>query len=400
MGELIFNPMTPEFLQDRYAFYSRFREGDPVHRTPQGSWFVTRFDDVAFVARDRRFGRDFGRAQTGYHGPDWAKEDSLRMLSKMLLFLDPPDHSRIRSLLAQAFSAKRVDALRGRIQAITDGLIDGVIQRGEMDIVSDFALRVPILVICDVLGVPDEDRDRFALTFRITNGLIEAVSMTREELDKANAQISFLENYFCRLFELRRREPKEDLISVLVQAEFEGSRLSNQELVANVILLFLAGYETTSNLIANSVLVLHQNSAQRLKLMGSPGLLPNAIDELLRYECPVQLTARQVLEDVTLGSKQLKAGDLVLACLGAANRDPAIYPDPDRVDIERQNIRHLSFGGGIHFCLGAQLSRIELECALGTLLRRLPSLKVDPHTSDWLPSFVWRGLRSLPAHWS
>lgn len=267
-----------------------------------------------------------------------------------------------------------------------------------MDIVGEFAFPLPISVICELLGIPEENG--LIQSFRIMSRITEAVAMNREELDNANAQIAFLDDYFRGLFDLRRRQPQDDLITSLVQAEFAGDQLTDQELAANIILLFVAGYETTSNLIGNSVLALHQNPSELARLRNAPALLSDAIDELLRYESSVQFTGRQVLEDLDLGGKRLQKGDFIIACVGAANRDPVVYEDPNRLDLGRKNIRHLSFGGGIHFCLGAQLARIELEVTIATFLRRFPHLHLkDIHHPNWRPTFVWRGLESLQASW-
>jgi cytochrome P450 len=398
---LVFDIFSPEVTADPYRFYDRFRSREPVYRTPLGQWFLTRYEDVALVLRDRRFGRDYERTALARYGAEWFKEQSLLAMARWILLIDPPDHTRIRALMTQGFSARRVEAMRARIQVIADGLIDRVERRGQMDIVQDFALPLPTAIISELLGIPEEDRPRFIENFRITSRLVEPVPMNREELDRANHQIVFLEEHFRGLFELRRCEPQDDLITSLVQAESSGGQVSDQEIVANIILLFAAGYETTVNLIGNSLLSLHRYPPELMRLTSTPALLPNAVDELLRYESPVQFTGRQVLEDLEFGGKCMQKDDYVIACVGAANRDPAVFEDPDRLDLGRRNIRHLSFGGGMHFCLGAQLARIEAEIAIGTILRRLPNLRIEgAQYPKWRPTFVWRGLQSLQATWS
>ena len=269
-----------------------------------------------------------------------------------------------------------------------------------MDLIADFAFRLPVTVICDMLGIPAEDRDLFGRS-DAAGRLLDPAPLTRDEINMHNAFNQASAEYFSRLFELRRRQPGDDLTTQLVQAEEAGSKLSNEELTANIVLLFGAGHETTVNLIGNGMLALHRHPDQLRLLRSDPSLVANAIDELLRYDSSVQLTGRTTIEDVDdIGGIPMAKGQSVLCLLGAANRDPAIYPDPDRLDIRRSDIRPLSFGGGIHYCLGAQLARIEGEIAIATLLRRLPTLRLDdPDHPDWRQTFVLRGLNKLPASW-
>ena len=292
--------------------------------------------------------------------------------------------------------------MRARIQAIVDHSINRVIERGQMDLIDEFAFRLPVIVICDMLGIPEEDHEIFFQRERSGGRLLDPVPLSRAEIDEANQSHLLSMDYFARLFELRRREPGDDLTTQLVQAEQDGSQLSNEELTANIILLFGAGHETTVNLIGNGLLALHRNPDQLALLKAKPELISNAVEEFLRYDSSVQLTSRVALEDIDdLGGMPIAKGESVLCLLGSANRDPAAYPDhPERLDITRPNIRPQSFGGGIHFCLGAQLARIEAEVAIATLLRRLPDLKLDDaNNPTWRPTFVLRGLKELPARW-
>jgi hypothetical protein len=292
--------------------------------------------------------------------------------------------------------------MRPRIQAIVDQSIDAVKDRGHMDLIEDFAFRLPVTVICDMLGIPEEHRENFYKGSRDGGRLLDPVPLTPAEIAQANAGNMMAQMYFQQLFELRRREPGDDLTTQLVQAEEDGNKLTNEELTANIILLFGAGHETTVNLIGNGLLALHRTPDQLALLKANPSLMPNAVEEFLRYDSSVQLTGRVTLEDIDdLGGKKIPKGETVLCLLGSANRDPAAYPDhPERLDITRQNVRPLSFGGGIHHCLGAQLARIEAEIAISTLLRRLPDLRLDDAVNpEWRPTFVLRGLRRLPASW-
>jgi cytochrome P450 len=271
-----------------------------------------------------------------------------------------------------------------------------------MDLIEDFAFRLPVTIICDMLGIPEEHREVFYSGSRDGGRILDPVPMTPAEIAQGNAANAMAQMYFQQLFELRRKQPGDDLTTQLVQAEEDGSKLSNEELTANIILLFGAGHETTVNLIGNGVLALHRNPDQLALLKARPELITGAIEEFLRYDSSVQSTGRVTLEDIDdLGDKKIPKGETVICLLGSANRDPAVYPDrPDRLDITRPNVRPLSFGGGIHFCLGAQLARIEAEIAISTLLRRLPDLRLDDADNpEWRPTFVLRGLKRLPASW-
>jgi cytochrome P450 len=253
-----------------------------------------------------------------------------------------------------------------------------------------------------MLGIPEEHRELFYTGSRNSGRILEPVPLSPEEIRQGNASNAMTEMYFRNLFELRRKSPGDDLTTQLVQAEESGSKLSNEELVANIVLLFGAGHETTVNLIGNGLLALHRHPDQLALLKANPGLITNAIEEFLRYDSSVQMTGRAALEDIDdLGGRKIPKGEGVLCLLGSANRDPAVYPDrPERLDITRSKIRPLSFGGGIHLCLGAQLARIEAEVAISTLLRRLPDLRLDDaENPEWRPSFVLRGLKRLPASW-
>jgi cytochrome P450 len=399
-AEPLFNPMSPEVIADPYPYYHRLREIDPVHRSALGFFVASRHADVAHILRDKRFGKDFVGRMTRRFGKEVMEEPVYRSMRHWMLQQDPPDHTRLRGLVVKAFTARRVEDMRPRIQEIVDATLDRVAERGHMDLIADFAFRLPVTVICEMLGIPKEEHEVFHMGARTGGRLLDPVPLSRAEIDEANAGSLMQAEYFRSLFELRRRQPGEDLTSQLVQAEEEGAKLSNEELTANIILLFGAGHETTVNLIGNGLLALARNPGQLALLRSDPSLIVNAIEEFLRYDSSVQLTGRTALEDVEIGGVAVAKGESVLCLLGAANRDPAVYPDPDRLDITRANIRPLSFGGGIHFCLGAQLARIEGEVAISTLLRRFPKLKLDnPETPDWRPTFVLRGLNRLPASW-
>ncbi|WP_440641927.1 cytochrome P450 [Bradyrhizobium sp. PUT101] len=400
-GGPLFNPLSPDFIRDPYPHYDRLRTLDPIHVTPFGQFVTSRHADVSLVMRDKRFGKDFVERTTRRYGPEIMNEPVFRSMSYWMLQADPPDHTRLRGLVVKAFTARRVEDMRPRIQEIVDQAIDAVIDRGHMDLIEDFAFRLPVTIICDMLGIPEEHREVFYKSSRDGGRLLDPVPLSAEEISQGNAGNLMAQMYFQQLFELRRRTPGDDLITQLVQAEEDGNKLTNEELTANIILLFGAGHETTVNLIGNGLLALHRNPDQLALLKARPELMEGAIEEFLRYDSSVQMTGRVALEDVDLGGVEIPKGESVLCLLGSANRDPAVYPDrPDRLDVTRQNVKPLSFGGGIHFCLGAQLARIEAEIAIATLLRRLPDLRIDDvENPEWRPTFVLRGLKRLPASW-
>ena len=397
----LFNPLSPEFIRDPYPHYERLRTTDPMHQSPLGM-VASRHAEASLVLRDKRFGKDFAERTIRRYGPKSMEEPVFRSMSHWMLQKDPPDHARLRGLVVKAFTARRVEDMRPRIQQVVDQTLDRIIPQGRMDLIEDFAFRLPVTIICDMLGIPEEQRELFYNGSRDGGRLLDPVPLSPEEIAKGNAGNQMAAMYFQQLFDLRRKQPGDDLITQLVQAEEDGSKLSNEELTANIILLFGAGHETTVNLIGNGLLALHRNPDQLALLKANPGLITNAIEEFLRYDSSVQLTGRVALEDIEdLGGKRIPKGDSVLCLLGSANRDPAVYPDrPDQLDITRPNVKPLSFGGGIHFCLGAQLARIEAEVAIATLLRRLPELRLDDaENPEWRPTFVLRGLKRLPASW-
>ncbi len=398
----LFNPLSPDFIRDPYPHYDLLRRVDPVHITPHGMYLASRHADVSGILRDKRFGKDFVERSVRRYGPKIMEEPIFRSMSHWMLQQDPPDHTRLRGLVVQAFTARRVEDMRPRIQEVVDQTLDRVMTRGRMDLIEDFAFRLPVTIICDMLGIPEEHRETFYAGTRDGGRILDPVPLSPAEIAQGNAANMMAQMYFQQLFELRRKQPGDDLTTQLVQAEEDGSKLTNEELTANIILLFGAGHETTVNLIGNGLLALHRNPDQLALLKAKPELISNAIEEFLRYDSSVQMTGRVTLENIDdLCGRKIPKGETVLCLLGSANRDPEVYPDsPERLDITRPNVRPLSFGGGIHFCLGAQLARIEAEIAISTLLRRLPDLRLDDADNpQWRPTFVLRGLKRLPASW-
>ena len=293
-----------------------------------------------------------------------------------------------------------MEAMRERIAAIAHSLIDDFIEAGSGDLVRLFTHPLPVIVICDLLGVPKADQAEFVQGTRISGRLIDPSPMTEEELAQANESTVASSQYFEALCDERRRNPQDDLITALVESETEHGKLSKDELTSNIALLFAAGHETTVNLMGNALLALYRNRDQLDLLRADPALMPNAVEEFLRYDSSVQLTGRDALEDTEIEGVALPRGRAVLTLLGAANRDPAVFDDPDRLDITRERIKPLAFGGGIHLCLGAQLARIEAHIALSVLLGRLPGLELENiDNPDWKQTITLRGVKSQPVSW-
>lgn len=369
---------SQEFLADPYPYYRALRESDPVHfDDARGSWILTRYHDVATMFRD-----DTGlSAEQG--------------IATSMLVTDPPAHTRLRTLVAKAFTARTVQQLAPRIQSIVDELLDAVAERGEMESVSEFAYPLPITVIAEMLGVEPERRDFFREASTKIAVALGPITDSQVAL-KANDGRLQLFGYFEELIRKRRAEPRDDLISALIQAEDRGDFLGHGELLAMLLLLLVGGHETTVNLIANGLLALLRNPHQLELLRREEGNEKRAVEELMRYDAPVQYSGRVAKEDFELGGKMIRAGQGVRMIVAAANRDPDVFDDPDTLDIRRDPCPHLAFGAGIHFCLGAQLARLEGQIALSTIVRRFPKLRLATNDLRWRPAAVLRGLESLP----
>ncbi|HUQ64221.1 MAG TPA: cytochrome P450 [Acidimicrobiales bacterium] len=387
------DPFPAEYRADPYPLYDWIRENDPVHRAPDGNWVLVRYDDASMVLRDARFSTN----------PAWLGEETKAQISaspvrqvgtRLMMFLDPPDHTRLRSLVSQAFTPKVVEGLRPRIQSIVDEQLDAVAQKGEMDVLADLAYPLPTVVICELLGVPVTDRELFkdwsADASRLLDGYLEPENQT-----KGLAAAMQLAAYFTELIEKRRADPGDDVLTALIAAEEGGLRLTHEELLTTSTLLLLAGFETTMNLVGNGVLALLQHPDQLARWRADPSLDRTAIEELLRWEGPVHVTARIATTDAEVGGVQIKAGEQLAVVLAAANRDPSVFEEPNRLDVSRKENRHLAFAAGAHFCLGAALARHEARAAIGTLVRRFPSMELATEVPEYRDHFVIRGLKEL-----
>ncbi len=390
---------SPDFKANPYPTYARLRSEAPIHRVAlpdgRGMWLGTRYNDVSAVLRDERFVKDWRNAMT----PEQIAgvppiPEVMKPLTRNMLDTDPPDHERLRALVSKAFTPRLIERMRPRVQEIADALLDAVRDKGEMDLIDDYAFPLPITVIAELLGVPAEDRDKF----REWSDAAVSGDTTQEYVEKILLpHMQAFTDYLRAMFEEKRKNPKDDLISALVRAEEAGDKLSEDELLAMVFLLLIAGHETTVNLIGNGVLALLQHPDQLQKLREDPSLIKPAIEELLRYDGPVETsTERFAREDVRIGETVIPRGEMVLVVIASADHDPERFPNPDELDITRADNKHVAFGKGIHFCLGAPLARAEGQIAINTLIARFPHLTPTAGRIEWQRNHVFRGLQALP----
>jgi pimeloyl-[acyl-carrier protein] synthase len=401
MTQLLFNPFLPDVHADPYPHYHRLRETEPVHQPFPGAWMLSRHRDIVPLLRSPHVSSDRRKSPTYelflQSLPD---PQRIRDIPPSMLFLDPPDHTRLRGLVNKAFTARVVESMRPRVLAVVRGILDEVAERGELDVIADLAYPIPVTVICDLLAVPESDRPQvkeWSLDLIYTlDPLVAGDRLTKA----AEAGMAFRE-YLRELISVRRAQPGEDVLSALIHAEDEGERLTEEEVVSMCVLLLIAGHETTSGLIGNGMLALGRHPAElaRLRdgLKDDPNLIRTAVEELLRFDSPVQLTGRLILEPIEIDGTKIEAGQDVITLIGAANRDPEVFPEPDRLDFTRRDNHHVAFGGGIHFCLGAPLARLEGQIAVGELVQRFPKLDVDADGAVLRDTVTLRGLTALPA---
>ncbi len=397
-----FDPFDKRYLIDPYPLYKKLREKDPVHRSRLfPGVLMTRYEDVNAVLRDPRFSAD-DRNQPNFDAERakaiaagvLTQEESER--SQSMLRLDPPDHTRLRSLVTRAFTPRAVESLRPRVEAIVQELLDEVAARGSMDVIEDLAYPLPVIVIAELLGIPTEDRAQFK---EWSSAIAAQLGFSNDYAQARKAQFAGreLRRYLEGVAEERRREPREDLLSALLAAEQEGDKLTADEVYATTELLLIAGNETTTNLIGNGLLALLRRPEQLQALREDCALMPEGVEELLRFDSPVQATSRIAIEDMDFQGTAIKKGMQAMLFLGGANHDPAQFERPDELDVSRKDVRHLAFGHGIHFCLGAPLARLEAPIALNVMIQRFPSLRLSASAKPkWGNNFILHGLKSLP----
>jgi cytochrome P450 len=386
----MYNPLLPAVRRDPYPTYRALRRADPVHRSLlMDTWVLTRYDDVSLLLRDQRLSVERERWK-GFQTLD----DQVPVAS--MLVVDPPYHTRLRALVSRAFTPRTVERLRPRIEAFVNDALDRAESRGGLELIGDLAYPLPVTVIAEMLGVPSADWPRFRAWSRTLVAALDPLSARAAGAAAAAlAAREALGGYLSEIVALRRAEPAEDLITALLLLDESGEGLTHLELVVMANLLLVAGHETTVNLIGNGVLALLRHPEQLASLRERPELIRPAVEELLRFDSPVQLTARVALERFEMGAQEIQAGDMLIALLGSANRDGAQFSDPDRLDLGREPNPHLSFGRGIHFCLGASLARLEAQVAIGALVSRFPRLRLQG-TMRRSPTVTLRGIRRLP----
>ena len=389
---------SPAFKADPYPFYARMRAEAPVHQLTlpdnREAWLVVRYAEVAAVLNDERFIKDRFKTPELTAKQPWMPKSFLPLTNNML-DQDPPDHTRLRSLVHKVFTPRLVEEMRRRVQSLTDEFLEAAKPTGKMDLIRDYALPLPSTIIAEMLGVPAEDRHRF---HRWTNSMVIA-DTSKLSLLRALPAVLALLRYVRKIVKKRRSEPRDDLASALVRAEEAGDQLSEDELVAMIVLLLIAGHETTVNLIGNGTLALLEHPEQMDQLRKNPAMIQSAVEEMLRYNGPLAMaTERFADEDVSVSGVAIPRNALVFAVLGSANRDEQQFPNPDNLDLARADNKHVAFGLGIHYCLGAPLARLEGQIAINTLLQRAPALRlaVPREKLRWRRGYVLRGLNSLP----
>jgi len=400
---LDYRPSDPAVLADPFGVYRRLRDEDPAHWSPRlKAWVLTRYEDVKRVCLDtagmssdrlRPFFATLPSAEAARMG------ELIRILTLWMVFRDPPEHTRLRRLASRVFHVRSIHALRPNVEALTQWLLERIGERASFDFIAEFAGPLPALVIMDMLGVPRADLPRLK---RLSDEMALFIGSARAAADKyerAEAATHEMADLFRSLIKERRASRRADLLSDLVHLEEDGDRLTEDELVAMCVLLLFAGHETTTHHIANGLAALMRFPAEMEKLRRNPALAPAAVEELLRYDGPVQMIQRIALDEVEVGGVAIPKGSFVVLCPGAANRDPAVFAHPDRLDVARAPKNHVAFGNGAHFCIGAPLARAEARVAVGALVRRLPNLRVTTRRPRWRPSFTLRGLAELPLGW-
>jgi pimeloyl-[acyl-carrier protein] synthase len=391
----LYHLLDPEVLADPYPLYQRLRTEAPVHWDPYlHAWIVTRYEDVVtvlhhFSAKRTPTPEQFAAMELAELGP------IAQLMTKQMLFMDAPAHTRLRGLASMAFTPARVEALRSHIREIVDTLMEPLLRAGRMDVINDFAAPLPAIVTAEMLGVPTSDCDKLKAW---SADFAEVLGNFQHNPDRASRTLKCVEEmtaYFRDAIHRMKTEPREGLINALMSAELDGDRLTEEEIIANCIVTMVGGQETTTNLIGNGVLSLIRNPDQLQRLRDDLSLVPSAVEELLRYESPSQHTARICPEDTELGGKLIRKGQAVIAVMGAGNRDPERFPEPDRLDLGRTDNRHLAFGWASHFCFGAPLARIEGQLAFAALARRTANLALEPGPIVWRENLGLRGLTAL-----
>jgi cytochrome P450 len=397
----LYHLLDPEVLANPYPLYHRLRTEDPVHWDSfLHAWVVTRYADVIRVLRDFSANRTPTPEQLSAMDLS-ALNPIARVMVRQMLFMDPPDHTRLRALASAAFTPHRVERMRSHIHEIVDGLLDPLVAAGRMDVIADLAGPLPAIVTAEMLGVPAADHAKLRAWSADFAEMLGNFQHNPDRFPRVLRSVEEMGAYFRAAMREQRERPRDGLIQAMMTAEVAGSRLSEEEIVANLILTMVGGQETTTNLIGNGVLALLRNPEQLRQLRADPSLVPSAVEELLRFDCPSQHTARLAPGDIEMAGKRIRPRQAVIAVMGAANRDPERFAEPDRLDITRKDNRHVAFGWAAHFCFGAPLARLEGQIAFETIVRRLPDLALQSAAPlVWRQNLGLRGLTALPVVFS
>lgn len=392
--------LSPERVDDPYPYFAELREHDPVHYNEKyRAWFIHRYDDVLAALKDfDRFSSDRIRpvfntkltdAQRAERGPIYD------ILGEWIVFRDPPDHTRLRKLVSRAFTPRAVESWRPRIHAVLDQMLDEVADRRDVEFIHDFAYPIPAVIVAEMLGVPPADHDRFKGWSDDLMVLVFGARGLDDRRARATQGLKDMSAYIEGMIREFRKKPADNLISALIQAQEGGDELSDHEIVANCVLFLFGGHETTTNLIGNGTLMLLRHPHELAKLRAEPDLIKPAVEEILRYDGPSKMEVRRAADAIDVRGKTIGAGDMVYLVQAAANRDPSVFADPDRFDIEREPNQHIGFGFGIHFCLGASIARLEGNIVLDALIKRFAKIELtgDP---EWIPTMLSRGMSKLP----
>lgn len=392
----LYHLLDPEVLANPYPLYQWLRQEDPVHWDPfLHAWVVTRYNDTVRVLHDFSANRTPTTEQLAAMGLS-SLSPVAQVMAQQMLFMDPPSHTRLRGLASQAFTPARVGVLQSHIQQITDKLLDRVQSDGHMDVIADFAAPLPAIVTAEMLGVPVSDHLQLKVWSQDFAEMLGNFQLNPDRAIRVKNSVQEMTAYFQAAMRELRRQPREGLLLSFMRAEVSGDKFTDDEIIANSIITMVGGQETTTNLIGNGVLTLLRHPQALAQLRADVSIIQPAVEELLRYESPSQYTARLAPDDTELGGKIIRKREAVIAVMGAANRDPERFPDPDRLDLTRTDNRHLAFGWAAHFCFGAPLARIEGHIAFSAILRRLPNLALEPVPLFWRENLGLRGLKALP----
>jgi len=392
----------PESRRDPFPLYRWLREHDPVHWSPRlKMWVVTRYDDVHdILLQPLRYSSDrFRKIRVDFVNRRPDVEEVAAVLRDWAVYRDPPDHTRLRGLLNKAFTPRSVEVMQPRIRRIVDELLDAIVPRGTADFIAAFAFPLPATVIAGLLGVPNEDLAQIKIWSDQIAAYIGGAQRDRDNIEEARRGLVATCDYFGDLIQRRRRALGDDVLSLMLAAEDRGDMLSDHEVAANCVLLLFAGHETTTNLLGNGLFHLLSRPAQHRQLREHPHLAPMAVEEFLRYDPPVSGTMKIATEAIELRGRAIAEGDMIAAQIAAANRDPSHFDDAEELRVDRDGPKHLTFGVGIHFCLGAALARLEAQIAFEAVLRRCPNLRLASETPEWKPQLFFRGLAKLPIAW-